>query len=164
MPQMPREEIGGFQMLRRFLIIQAVFTFILFNNLNYAFASHKEDGEWCPVSAGPITTWTAPLCGKGEFAVQPFLFYNKTRGTFNSGGHYDSLPQGDKKYQYQQQLFMQYGLTDKLEADAQVVYQENYAKQGDLKAHSRGWGDSYVFLRYCAIEETDLIPHISGLF
>lgn len=85
---------------------------------------HAEHEEWSPVSAGPVTTWTAPLCGKGKFVVQPFSFYNRTRGTFNSDGHYDSLADEDKKYQFQQQLFMQYGLTDRLEIDGQMVYQK----------------------------------------
>jgi hypothetical protein len=124
----------------------------------------KEQEQWIPVSAGPITSWTAPLCGRGKFVVQPFFFYNKTRGTFNSEGHYDSLGKGSSKYQYQQQLFMQYGLTDRLEIDGQLLYQQNFIKEGDLKAHSRGFGDSYLFLRYCAIEEQGMIPHITGLF
>src|SRR3989338_7589816 len=42
----------------------------------------KEADEWNPVSAGPLTTWTAPLCDKGKLVVQPFLFYNRSRGTF----------------------------------------------------------------------------------
>jgi len=129
-----------------------------------AFADTAGHEEWNPSSAGPITTWTASLCGKGEFVVQPFFFYNRTRGTFNSEGHYDSLPQGDKKYQYQEQLFMQYGLTDRLEIDGQLVYQQNFVKQGDLKTHSKGFGDSYLFLRYCAIEEQNMLPHITGVF
>jgi len=124
----------------------------------------KIEEEWDPASAGPITTWAAPLCGKGEFVIQPFFFYSNTRGVFNSEGHYKSLPAEDKKYQYQQQLLMQYGLTDRLEIDAQTVYQENYAKEGDLKAHSNGLGDSYLFLRYCAIEEQGWHPHAVILF
>lgn len=124
----------------------------------------EENSGWNPISAGPLTTWTAPLCGKKKFVIQPFFFYNRTRGAFNKEGHSDSLADGDKKYQYQQQLFMQYGLTDRLEIDAQTVYQENYIKQGDLKAHANGLGDSYAFLRYCAIEENVLWPHLSLLF
>lgn len=124
----------------------------------------KDTDELNPISAGPVTTWTAPLCGKGKVVIQPFLFYNHTRGTFNPKGHYDSLPKTDKKYQYQQQLFMQYGLTDTLEIDGQIVYQQNYKKQGELKAHTQGFGDSYLFLRYCAIEEKGLLPHLVGLF
>jgi len=120
--------------------------------------------EWNPPSAGPITTWTAPLCDKGEFVTQVFFFYNRTRGTFNSEGHYDSLAVGDKKSQYQEQLFMQYGLTSRLEIDGQLIYQQNYVKQDSLKAHSRGIGDSYLFLRYCAIEEQKMLPHVTGLF
>lgn len=121
--------------------------------------------EWNPVSAGPVTTWTAPLCDKGKFVIQPFFFYNhRTYGLFDSKRHYDSLPKGDKKYQYQQQLFIQYGLTDRFEAAAQTVYQENYAKEGNLKAHSKGFGDSYLFLRYRALEEKNWLPYITGLF
>ncbi len=141
-------------------------SFIFLFSLSTLFANSDTGGqeEWNPFSAGPITTWTAPLCGRGEFVVQPFFFYNRTRGTLNSEGHYDSLPGGDKKYQYQQQLFMQYGLTDKLEIDGQLVYQQNFIKQGDLKAHSKGFGDSYLFLRYCALEEQMMLPHITGVF
>ena len=145
--------------MKKLIFISAILIFI---NCSVCFA--HEDCEWNPVSAGPVTTWTAPLCGKGKFVVQPFLFYNRTRGTFNSEGHYDSLPGGEKKSQYQQQLFAQYGLTDRLEMDGQIVYQENFRRQNDTNARSQGFGDSYLFLRYCAIEETDLMPHIAGLF
>lgn len=59
---------------------------------------------------------------------------------------------------------MQYGLTDKWEIDAQTVYQQNFVKHGELKAHSRGIGDSYFFLRYCAIEEEKRLSHLAGVF
>ena len=133
-------------------------------DISFAHKDDKEVDEWNPISAGPLTTWTAPLCGKGKFIIQPFLFYNRTRGTFNTDGRYDSLPADDRKFQFQEQLFAQYGLTDRLEIDTQGVYQENYAKQGDRKAHSNGFGDSYLFLRYCALEEETWLPHITGIF
>lgn len=123
-----------------------------------------EQEEWSPPSAGPITTWTAPLCEKGKFVVQPFIFYNRTRGSFGSDEHYESLPDGDLKYQFQEQLFAQLGLTDRLEIDGQTVYQQNYTRQDDVKAHSSGFGDSYLFFRYCAFEENGWLPHITGLF
>jgi hypothetical protein len=168
-------------MLKRILAISAVVSLILLNQTDYSFAhseSHKPEGgglfsskqshemqdEWEPVSAGPLTTWTAPLCGKGKFVIQPFFFYNRTRGIFNSDGRYDSLPNGDKKYQFQEQFFAQYGLTDRLELDAQMVYQQNYIKQGASKAHASGFGDSYLFLRYCTLEEKGWLPHLTGLF
>lgn len=153
------------KMLRRILQVFIIIS-IVFSSAVVSFAQNEsapEQEEWNPVSAGPITTWTSPLCGKGKFVVQPFFFYNRTRGFLNSEGHYDSLAKGDKKYQYQQQLFMQYGLTDRLEIDAQVVYQENVRKQDGLKAHSDGLGDSYLFFRYCAIEEKGWMPHLDGL-
>lgn len=123
-----------------------------------------EAEEWNPSSAGPVITWTAPLCEKGKFVIQPFSFYNHTRGLFKSDGHYYSLAEGSYKYQWQEQLFVQYGVTDKLEIDGQTVYQENYVKEGELKAHSNGFGDSYLFLRYCPIEENGWLPHVNGLF
>lgn len=154
-------------MLPRALITLVVAGLILMNQPDYSFAhseSRQAHDEWDPVSAGPLTTWTAPLCGKGKFVIQPFLLYNRTRGTFNADGHYDSLPDGDRKYQFQEQLFAQYGLTDRLEFDAQVVYQQNYVKQNGSSVHSGGFGDSYLFMRYCAWEEKGWIPHITGLF
>lgn len=153
-------------MLRNFIGILFVLIFI-FLQCNISFAQEmKQEGqeEWNPSSAGPISTWTAPLCGKGKFVIQPFFFYNRARGIFNSDGHYDSLSGGDKKYQFQEQLFVQYGISDRLELDGQTVYQENYVKQDGSSAHDNGFGDSYLFLRYCALEEKGWLPHITGLF
>ena len=150
-------------MKRYFLFLVAIFflgsAFLLAQPMG-----NSAELEWSPASAGPVTTWTAPLCDRAAQVVQPFFFYNRTRGTFNSERHYDSLPGGDKKYQFQQQLFMQYGLTDRLEIDGQAVYQENYARQGGKSVHSEGFGDSYIFLRYCALEESNTLPHLTGIF
>ncbi|MEW5816575.1 MAG: transporter [Spirochaetota bacterium] len=148
------------RVLARVILTSLFFLKAIFINVEIAAGQEK----WDPPSAGPVTTWTAPVCEKGEFVIQPFFFYNRTRGVFNSDGHYDSLTDGDKKYQYQEQLFMQYGLTDRLEVDGQLVYQQNYAKQDGLKVHSSGLGDSYLFLRYCAFEEQEMLPHITGVF
>jgi opacity protein-like surface antigen len=151
-------------MLRKiYCLVLVCFSLAVFKADVTAEEASARQKEWNPSSAGPVTAWTAPLCGKGKFVIQPFLFYNRTRGSFNSDGHYDSLAKGDKKYQYQQQLFAQYGITDKLEIDGQIVYQENYIKQGNSKAHSSGLGDSYLFLRYCAFEENGWLPHITSL-
>lgn len=34
----------------------------------------KNRGDWEPLSAGPVATWTAPLCEKGKFVIQPFFY------------------------------------------------------------------------------------------
>lgn len=147
-------------MLRLILMIM-----ILISSVNICAYANQDltIEEWSPVSAGTVTTWTAPLCGGGKFVIQPFFFYNRTRGSFDADGKYHGLASGDKKYQYQEQLFMQYGITDRLEIDAQAVYQENYIKQEGLSAHKNGFGDSYIFLRYCALEEKGWLPHLTGL-
>ena len=151
-------------MLRRILILAAVcFSIVILKPHATAEEVSIPEEEWSPPSAGPITTWTAPLCGKGKFVIQPFFFYNRTRGAFDAEGKYSSLNKGDRKYQYQEQIFMQYGITDRLEIDAQAVYQQNYMKQDGASAHSSGFGDSYLFLRYCALEEKGWLPHLTGL-
>jgi hypothetical protein len=119
--------------------------------------------EWYPSSAGPVVTWTAPLCAKGQLLIQPFFFYNRTRGTFDSEGKYRSLNKGDRQYQYQQELFIEYGITDRLEIAADIFYQQNYLKQDGVSAHSSGFSDSYLYLRYCGLEEKKLLPQISGI-
>lgn len=118
--------------------------------------------EWNPSVPGPVTAEPS-LCGRAKLVIQPFFFFNSARGAFNSEGHYKALPDGDKKYQYQEQLYMQYGITERLEFDAQTVYQENYIKQDNLKARDNGVGDSFFWLRYCPLEETKSLPCITGL-
>ncbi|MDE2026911.1 MAG: hypothetical protein KGJ11_00040 [Candidatus Omnitrophica bacterium] len=122
-----------------------------------------EQDNWNPVTPGPATTWTATLCGKGKFVIQPFIFDNITRGIFNDQGHYEALPHGNKKSQLQEQLFTQYGITDRLEIDALTVYQENFIKQDVLKAKSQGFEDSHLIGRYCLLEAAGLCPHVTGL-
>lgn len=148
-------------MLRKVSLLAVSIWFSLNSSI---FAYQEEEEAWEPLSAGPLTTWTAPLCGKGKFVLQPFFFYNRTRGTFSSGDRYNSLPGDERKFQFQKQLFMQYGLSDEWELDAQIVRQDNYAKQSDRKAHSAGFGDSYLFLRDCLLEEKGPWPHLAGVF
>ena len=152
-------------MIRRILCLFIIGLCFIFCKIN---ASAEEvtapQEEWNPPSAGPITTWTAPLCGKGKFSVQPFFFYNMTRGQFDSKGDYKTLPNGDKQYQYQEVLLLKYGITEKLEIAGQITNQESYIKQGGLSAHDAGLGDSYLLARYCAVEEKGWLPDIDGMF
>ena len=120
--------------------------------------------EWNLPSAGPVTTWTAPLCGKKKLVVQPFFFYNRTRGIFDGEGHYKSFTNNETKSQYQEQLFLQYGVTDYLEIDAQGVYQQNLRHLDGDNAASTGFSDFYLFARYCVLEESKLLPHATALF
>lgn len=154
-------------MFRKILIILTACSCILLDQPFHVYAHDECEGEtceWSPVTAGPITTWTAPMCGKNKFVVQPFFFYNRTRGTFDNEGRYNSFTNKETKAQYQEQLFAQYGITDHFEIDAQGVYQQNLRHVNGGSASSTGFGDSYIFARYCAIEETEWIPHAAALF
>jgi len=125
--------------------------------------SVKQD-DWNPPSAGPIVTWTAPLCAAGKILIQPFFFYNRTRGIFNDESQYKSFTNKDTKSQYQEVLLAQYSITDKLEIDAQGVFQQNLIRIDGERASSAGFGDSYLYLRYCTIDETKWLPQTTTFF
>jgi len=136
--------------------------YLLFTTVVFA-DSMGQGANWNPVSIGPMTTWIAPVQAKGQLSVQPFVFYNRIRGEFDSQGHYTSLPKGNSQNQFQQQLFTEYGITDKLEIDAQTVYQENDVTQAGEKAHDHGFGDSFVYTRYQFLDDKGWVPTTTGL-
>ncbi len=147
---------------KRVYLILAMLVFLFNSKDIFAYEAIDKDRDgWEPYAAGPITTWTAPLCGKNKLAIQPYFFYNYTRGVFDSDGHQDSLGENSKKYQYQEMLFFQYGLTDKLEIDGQFVYNQNYVRVEGDNANAAGFGDSYSFLRYCLVEENGWVPTVT---
>jgi hypothetical protein len=151
-------------MIRKLCIVLAVSGCIISNCPGYSFAQGEhEKCEWNPVSAGPITTWTAPLCDKGKLVAQPFFFYNRTRGVFDGEGGYKSFTNKETKSQYQEQLFLQYGVTDRFEIDGQGVFQQNLHHVDSGSASSTGFGDTYIFGRYCILHEKHYLPHITAL-
>jgi hypothetical protein len=150
--------------MRQKLIIVALFALILFGFQIAVLCAEDSAEEWEPSSAGTLTTWTAPLCSKNQLAVQPFYFYTYTRGTFDDDGNTNSLSDGESKFQHLEQALIMYGITDRWEIDAQPVYQQTYLKKDGEKVSSEGMGDSYLFSRYCFIEENGWLPHVTGIF
>ena len=120
--------------------------------------------EWNPPSAGPVTTWTAPVCEKGKLIAQPFFYFNRTRGVFDSESHYKSYVNKDSKWQWQEQLFLQYGLTNRWEIDALGTYQQNIRKISGASAESSGFGDTYIYSAFCLLMEKGLLPCVSAWF
>lgn len=121
------------------------------------------NSDWSPASAGPVNTWIAPLCGKGEAYVQPFWFINDTRGFYDSSGSFNSLPDDDKAISKQLYFFVQYGLNDKFNLAAQTVYQKSFVRQSGVEADSAGLGDSNIYLLYCLQEEKENRPQLTVL-
>ncbi|HOW28235.1 MAG TPA: transporter [Elusimicrobiota bacterium] len=115
------------------------------------------------MSAGPITTWTAMLCGRDTLLVQPILVYSRGRGNFNANGRYESFPDGDKAVHYQEQVFLQYGVTDRLELSGQMIYQQNDITVSGERARPSGFTDSYLYLRYALFGETHCRPQVTGV-
>lgn len=138
-------------------------------------AEQETEENGCPPSAGPITTWTAPVCGKGEWYIQPLFYFTQSKGYFLGKGDYADWSDGIKFNQSQQILFMQYGLTDKWEVSGQLTYQRNYARWLGIKyvetdgaeldeASASGLADTYLYTRYCVLEEKEDAPHVTLLF
>lgn len=151
-------------MIRKLCIVLAVSGCMISNYPGHSFAQGEQEAmQWNPVSAGPITTWTAPLCDKGKLVAQPFFFYNRTRGVFDGEGGYKSFTNKETKSQYQEQLFLQYGVTDRLEIDAQGVFQQNLRHVDSGSSASAGFGDTYLFGRYCILHEKACLPHTTAL-
>lgn len=124
----------------------------------------RSSKDWCPCSAGPIITDTGVVCARNQLVVEPYLFYNRTRGTFDDNGHYKSFVNKDTQSQYQEQLLLQYGLTDWLQLDAQGVYQQNLRKVSGDSAEDTGFGDTYLTLHYRAVKEEGAMPQVAPLF
>jgi hypothetical protein len=148
-------------MIQKVKLIIICACFLVLSN-EYIFS--EEESGCRMISAGPVAAWTAPVCCKGEFVVQPFFTYNRARGVFDSDSEYKSFSGGDRRNQYLEQLFAQLGVTDRLEIDGQIELQENYIKVAGESASSTGVGDSFVWMRYCAIEGKNNLPYVTGLF
>jgi hypothetical protein len=123
----------------------------------------KEEEIWNPPSVGPVTAWIAPLCGSGKYTIIPRLFFSNTTGSYDTKSAFTKIETGSSANQSAQLLFGMYGITDKLEADVQLTYMENYAKNPLLSVSSSGLGDSLVYLRYCFAEENGALPHITAI-
>jgi hypothetical protein len=126
--------------------------------------SDKTKEDWSPISVGPIVTDTGVVCVRNQLIVQPYFFYNRARGSFNDDGSYKSYINKDKKSQYQEQLLLQYGITDRLQVDGQGVYQQNLKEVNGQNAESTGFGDSYLTLHYRFLEDKLYMPQVAGFF
>jgi hypothetical protein len=149
-------------MLRRSLAALIVFG-ILVSLQHPCFSEESANEEWDPSSAGLFTTWTAPLCGEKCLVVQPYLFYNRTLGTFDADGNYSDLTGGDKQSQFLELLFLQYGLSGRLELDAQMLYHQTRVTRTGLEADASGLGDSFLFLRYSLTESDERLPRFTAV-
>jgi hypothetical protein len=147
--------------MRKKLFALAVVLFLLAGATGNLLAA--DEGEWNPTSIGPVTTWTAPLCGKGNWYAIPRFYFTNFKKQYDNDGEKQSVGDDTTLTQQQQMIFAAYGLTDKLELNAQVALIENHATFGDLSANSSGWADSYLILRDCLLMETDKAPCVTGM-
>ena len=152
-------------MMRRCAAIFTAFFLIVFSVIpSRAQECKQKSGEWNPPSAGPITTWTAPVCCKGSLIFQPFFFYNHIRGIFNEEGHYKHFKNSEKRSEFQETLFLQYGLFDRFDISAQGTYQQNLVNENGANVTASGFNDTYIFLRYCLLDETKWLPTTTAIF
>jgi len=151
--------------LLRKIVLLTILTLLLVSSVACAANECEIRGnDWNPPSVGPITTWTAPVCAQGKLIAQPFFYFNRTRGFFDSESNYKSYVNKDSKWQWQEQIFLSYGLTDKWEIDALGTYQQNTRKFDGASAESAGFGDTYIFSSYCLLMEKGWLPCIAAWF
>ena len=122
-----------------------------------------DEAEWSPTSIGPVTTWTAPLCGAKNWYAIPRFYFTSFKKQYDNNGDKQSVGDDSTLTQQQQMIFAAYGLTDKLELNAQVALVQNHATIGDQTANSTGWADSYLILRDCFLMEQDKTPCLTGM-
>ncbi|MDQ7826425.1 MAG: transporter [Candidatus Eremiobacteraeota bacterium] len=128
-------------------------------------AALGQTGEWNPVSTGPFNAWPAPLCAKGTLVVQPFLYFHTVQGIFDSDGQFLDLPEGGSKQLSIQQLFLQYGLTDRDELAALINYQQSCRSiEGGGSASSSGLADTALVYRRHFLREGRFLPEGSLFF
>ncbi|MFH0887566.1 MAG: hypothetical protein V1843_05290, partial [bacterium] len=93
------------------MLLKVIMLLFIINGL--AIPCYGEDSlkpeEWCPASAGPITTWTAPVCDQGAVYIQPLFYFSQSKGYFFGQGDYFDWSDGVQYRQKQQIVFMQYG-------------------------------------------------------
>ena len=123
----------------------------------------EDEAEWSPISVGPVTAWTAPLCACKSGYVIPRFYFTKFKKFYDNDGDKHSIGDDSELTQQQQMIFAAYGLASKLELNAQVALVENHADFGDESASSTGWADSYLALRYCLQEEKEATPCLTGM-
>jgi hypothetical protein len=117
----------------------------------------------CP-SSGPLIAWDAPLAAKNEVQVQPYFFYNRTRGVFDEEGSYKSYKNKERKWQWQEALFLQYGLTERLEISVWGEAQQNIRHAEGYSAESSDFADTYMWLRCCFLDQTRYLPQTTAIF
>lgn len=140
-----QEERKFWRTARRIFISFGVCLFLL---LSFGWAGAEPTLEWNPASAGPITTWPAAVTGKGRFVLQPFGYYNRTRGSFDDGGAFHSLAANESRWQKVEQILGLYGLTDRDEISLQLTFLELHSSLGRAQATTRNLGDTLLFYRY----------------
>jgi len=126
----------------------------------------KEDE--CPATFGPIITDTAIPIDKGKFAVQPTFglsFFNNSLTQswrrVSAGGDFKTFNMPWK---------FTYGVWNNLEAFVVIPYVNNWARgvlqpgpNGERAASFGGLGDISLTLKYRLLEETEVIPTVTGL-
>ena len=152
-------------MARRFAVLFTALSLTIYFILPSSAQECKQKlSDWNPPSAGPIVTWTAPVTCKGNLTIQPFFFYSYIRGIFDSEGHFKHFKDGDKKSEFQELLLLQYGLFDRFEISAQGTYQQDLVHMDGDSAAASGFNDTYLFLRYCVLDETNWLPTTTAVF
>lgn len=100
--------------------------------------SEKPDAPWY---TGPLLTPSAKVVPKGNFNIEPYVYWLVINGEYDSKSHARSIPHIN---QIQNQFTFKIGLTERV--DLTGSFQSFYARM--LGVHSTGFNDSSLGLEY----------------
>jgi hypothetical protein len=154
-------------MVRFFLGLWIVVIALVGGNIFTANVLASTSSEnWEYGSAGPVFGWDAPLYDKDEKIIQPIFVRSFSRGSYDQQKKFSKIAKDDKSQLNQEILFFQYGLGDSWEFDGQFSYQESRIKDAasEQEGRSKGWADSYLYLRNTLVKEKGWMPCVTSIY
>lgn len=100
-----------------------------------------------PTTSGPLVAYTAPITSPGRLTAQPLLRLVSIRGDFDDSGSYQELGRGESQHRAALLLFLEYGLSSRFAAGAELEWRHQQRREGSRKAASAGLGDAQLFAR-----------------
>ncbi|QAT84940.1 hypothetical protein EJ065_3378 [Corallococcus coralloides] len=107
-----------------------------------------------PTTSGPLVAFTAPITSPGRLTAQPQLRLVSIRGDFDERGRYLQWGQGESQHRAAVLLFLEYGLSSRFAAGAELEWRHERRREDSRTAASSGLADAQLFARAVLLNET----------
>lgn len=113
----------------------------------------REEEVYRPTTSGPFVAYTAPITAPGRLTAQPILRLVSTRGAYDEAGDYRPLERGESRFSTDLLLFLEYGLSTRFSAGAQLEWRYQRSVEDSREASSRGLADTQLFARAVLLQQ-----------